>query len=82
MATCGGRLDAPGWMQSGLEVEEGAPCSASEESARPEKARFLAAGFRVIQVLVGGRVAVRKLYGLPTSPPTRPGFVKQPHNPA
>ena len=31
-------------------------------SARPEKARFLATGFRVNQVLVGGRPVVRKTY--------------------
>jgi len=54
-ATSSGRLEAPGWMQSGLKVEGSAPCSASQESARPKKARFLAAGFRVFQVLVGGK---------------------------
>jgi hypothetical protein len=43
-------LAAPGQVQNGLEVEEDAPCSASVESARPNEARFLAAGFRVIQV--------------------------------
>jgi hypothetical protein len=64
----------PRVYEEGLQAEEGAPCQASKESARPGEAWYLAAGFRVFQVLVGGRAGKTEITHT-TNEPTDPSGI-------